>query len=250
MVRIHKTIERRHRYELARRRPQRKGQAVEEFSPTDIDGCVLWLRSDTCVKDESDRVSEGTDKSGNSHHVLQTTDAKKPVYHSNQINGHPCWRFDGVDDWLKASAFTWNRPEVVYIVFKPISWTREDRIFDGNALNVMSFFQEIETPKYFIYAGQENWQQYPIQISNGTWVIVRTRFTADAGCGLRKNNESEAANPANAATDAQGFRLGAAGENLSCSNIDVAEVIGYNAVPSAEDDAAIMNYLNTRYALY
>jgi hypothetical protein len=61
--------------------------------PTDIAGCVLWLRSDLGItKDGSDRVSQWNDQSGQSNHATQSTDAKKPVWIANQLNGHPSIR--------------------------------------------------------------------------------------------------------------------------------------------------------------
>jgi len=75
------------------------------FVPTDIGGCVLWLRSDLGItKDASDRVSEWADQSGNGLTVSQATDTAKPVFYSNQINGHAGIYFDGVDDFLSKAA--------------------------------------------------------------------------------------------------------------------------------------------------
>ena len=76
-----------------------------QWKPTDISGCVLWVRSDLGVtKDGSDRVSTWTDQSGNGLTVSQATDAAKPVFYSNQINGHAGIYFDGVDDFLSKAA--------------------------------------------------------------------------------------------------------------------------------------------------
>ncbi|HLO38775.1 MAG TPA: hypothetical protein VK173_09795, partial [Lacibacter sp.] len=40
-------------------------------------------------------------------------------------------RFDGTDDYLKALPFTLNQPRTIFIVFKQLSWTNLDYIFDG-----------------------------------------------------------------------------------------------------------------------
>lgn len=232
------------------------------FKPTDIGGCVLWLRSDIAWKDaaktqpcvsDADLIYVGEDKSGLGHDVIQATSGARPKFYTNQINSiYPAWRFDGIDDFLKAVAFTWNLPEVVYVVFKPLVYTYNVRVFDGNAFNSMGFFAEsgATNDAYKMYYAQANYSNYSIDLPDPLWVIARLRYTADSGCGLRKNNESEVANPNSGINNAQGFILGSPDGTQFFSNIDVAEICGYNAVPSTGDDTKIMNYINTRYAIY
>ena len=63
------------------------------FSPLDISGCVLWLKSDTGVtKDGLNRVSLWEDQSGNNNDASQGTDGNKPIWVDNQINAFPVLR--------------------------------------------------------------------------------------------------------------------------------------------------------------
>jgi len=229
------------------------------WKPTDIGGCVFWLRSDLAWQDaaktvpctDSSLIWTGGDKTGLGHDVVQATEAKRPIYFTNQINGHPAWRVDGIDDYLKAVAFTWNQPECIYIVFKPVTWLSNACIFDGNAGNSLRFFQLAidSVEKYTIYPTPEyNASGKGITIANGTVVVVRVRFT-NVNHGLRKNNDIEVTY-ATAAGNAGGFTLGAYGDGGYYSNFDFVEAIGYDNVPSSEEDASIMNYLNGRYAIY
>lgn len=229
-----------------------------EWIPTNIGGCVLWLRSDYAYEDaagtdlceNNDLVWVGVDQSEGGNNISQATESKRPIYLTNQINGHPAWRLDGTDDDLRTSAFTWNDPEVIYIVFKPITWADGDYICDGIADNLIAFaglWGGIE-PRYSIYPSNEYNVNY-IQCATGVAVIVRITWNG-ANKELRKNNESGVAYTGSA-TNAGGFTLGSyGGQGGGFINIDFVEVFGYSAIPTASEDTAAMNYLNARYAIY
>ena len=66
-----------------------------EFSPLDIAGCVLWLDASAITGlANNDPVASWSDLSGNARHATQTTEAKKPIYMTNQQNGLPGVDFD------------------------------------------------------------------------------------------------------------------------------------------------------------
>ena len=72
-----------------------------EWKPTDIGGCILWLRSDLGVtKDAENRISEGLDQGGNNHHATQPTDSRKFVYTESIFGSLPGWYSDGADDLM------------------------------------------------------------------------------------------------------------------------------------------------------
>ncbi len=68
-------------------------RATKVWKPTDISGCVLWLRSDLGVTQSGGLVSQWADQSGNNNHLTQTVEAKKPIYTA----GSPSYLdFDGI----------------------------------------------------------------------------------------------------------------------------------------------------------
>ena len=89
---------------------------------------VLWVDSkENITKNGSDLVSSWGDKSGNGNDLVQATETNKPTWNSNGV------LFDGVDNFMKAVAFTLIQPEFIYIVFKQVTWTSNARVFDGNS---------------------------------------------------------------------------------------------------------------------
>ncbi len=74
---------------------------VPAAEPNTLADLHLWLRADAGVTHDSlGRVSEWADQSDNDHRAFQTTDARKPLFVRNVLNGRPAVRFDGADDYL------------------------------------------------------------------------------------------------------------------------------------------------------
>lgn len=79
----------------------RTGNGGSAWVPTDIGGCVLWLRSDLGVtKDGSSLVSLWADQSGNGNDAAQATAIRRPIWTANQLNGQPGIMFDGLNDYF------------------------------------------------------------------------------------------------------------------------------------------------------
>lgn len=68
----------------------------------------LWLRADSLLMTLNDAalVSQWSDESGNSRHLTQATDAKKPIFHRSILNGRPALYFDGAADQLVNTSAT------------------------------------------------------------------------------------------------------------------------------------------------
>lgn len=75
------------------------------FSPTDLLGLALWLRSDTGVSTVNGQVQQWNDISGNSLHCIQSTTNLRPtsIAASSLINNKPGILFDGINDVLNGN---------------------------------------------------------------------------------------------------------------------------------------------------
>jgi hypothetical protein len=78
------------------------GRSRLGFVPTEIDGCILWLRSDLSVTLASGKVSSWGDRSGKENHFVQGVAASRPTYVASHgsFKGQPTLSFDGTDDSL------------------------------------------------------------------------------------------------------------------------------------------------------
>jgi len=229
--------------------------------PTDIPGCVLWLRSDFAWQDaaktvpctNSSLIWTGEDKSGLVNDVIQATEAKRPTYLTNQINGHPAWRFDGIDDWMQA-IFTYNLPRNLFLIIKQNTWSFSRYLCDGSIVLGMIISQLWASPEISAYTGAA-WAPINTNLVVGSFGIVELRQPTIQPTILAVN-EIEASYPnVNVVTDAGGITLGDAANFTGPGNIDFVEGVGFDNIISPANRQRLLLYFNTEaqgngYAIY
>ena len=201
---------------------------------------VLWVDSEENVtKDASNLVSVWGDKSGNGNDLLQATGSAQPLYSTNGI------LFDGVNDFMKAVAFTLVQPEMVYIVFKQVTWTLNDRIYDGDGYLAMVISQAVSTPALNMHAGSSlNNTNLPVN----TFGILRALYNG-ANSKLIINDTTPITG--NVGTNnAGGFTIAKKGDsNSKFGNIEVKEIIIRKVADSATNETLIYQYLSDKYGI-
>lgn len=71
------------------------------MTPTDIANCALWLSAEHVPgATPGGAVSTWADRSGNANDASQATSGLRPTLLTNQLNGRPVLRFDGLGDYL------------------------------------------------------------------------------------------------------------------------------------------------------
>jgi len=91
-----------------------------------LTGLDLWLKSDTGVTLAGSQVTQWNDQSGNSNHATQGSSSLRPLLVTNQLNGYPAIRFDGIDDYLQVNGIGTlptgiDKPMSVFVVTKRTS---------------------------------------------------------------------------------------------------------------------------------
>jgi len=106
------------------------------FSPIQLSNLMLWLDAadpeslDLC----GNTVVRWYDKSGLGRHASQATATRRPVFQSNQWNGLPGIKWDGVDDNLCNTNFGYptNGLSTLFVVYNLTSIVTDQRVFDIN----------------------------------------------------------------------------------------------------------------------
>jgi hypothetical protein len=217
------------------------------------DGLLIWLdASNTSTLWANDNgtgtVSDGgtlgrwDDISGSGNNVSQATSGKRPAWNTNRLNSLPAVLFDGVDDFMKAASFTWQRPETIFIVIKRV--TVAGTIFDGNTLNNGRLFNDAGDNMH-VYAGDYGASG---NLSAGAYAVVKI-LIGTTGSAVVVNNGTPATSATVLPSNLNGFTIGDHGDGGSPSNIEVAEVVGYNRILTSPEEAIVWSYLQTKYAL-
>ncbi len=207
-----------------------------------MDGSTkAWFQYNTLItKNGADLVSLWGDKSGNGNDLIQATETNRPTWNANGI------LFDGIDNFMKCVAFTLAQPETIYIVFKQVTWTSGDRIFDGNAAQTGAIIQASFSPVIKAHAGSDSSNNSNLVLD--TYGIARIQF--NGASSTIQVNETTQITGNFGANNMGGFTLGARGTGLSqYSNIEVKEVIIRNVADTSGNETIIYNYLANKYGI-
>ncbi len=203
---------------------------------------VAWYLSDeptTITMDVANRVSRWNDFLASGHDLIQANGADQPLWSANGV------LFDGESEYMKCTGFPYVQPEMIYIVFRQITWVNNDKVFDGNVNNRGALVQSSITPEIRFYNGA--FSPVDANLVLNTFGIVRVLFNG-ANSMLQINNNVPF-NGAGGVANMQGFTLGANGANLQFGNIEAKEIILRDVADGAVDQTAIYNYLSVKYGI-
>ena len=220
------------------------GKVLRTATPLEIltDGnTVAWFDyTETITMDGSDLVSDWGDKSGEGNDLLQATGTDQPLWSSDGV------LFNGVDNYMKCVGFTYDQPEMIYVVVKQVTWTNNKYIMDGQS-NASGFLsQRSGSPGLKIHAGVSSDQNDNLVLN--TWGIVRILFNGVAST-FQINETAQWAGDTGA-NNMSGFEIGARADGTtSWSNFKIKEIILRKVADSESDEQAIYGYLKKKYGL-
>lgn len=193
------------------------------------------------TKDGSNFVSQWQSRIG-SNHLNQSVGTNQPLLTATGV------LFDGVDNFMKTGAFTFNQPAHIFLVINQKTWTASDRISEGIANNRALIYQIGVSGDISMYAGgggistaintglntvfilevQFNGTSSRFRVNKGTWVAAANVGTGNPGGITLASN----------ATGTTAF-----------GNIEYKEAIYMGALLSDANSIVVNDYLKKKYAL-
>ncbi len=224
--------------------------SVAAFSPLDITGCQLWVKSDTGVTDAGGGAcSSWADQSGNSRDLTEGTN--RPSIQTNQVNGYSGIRFDGSNDKLSTPTFTLNQPFTVFSALKVITNTNARRAYGANAGASGTTLVLRGGTTVQINDSSSGSDGASASMTSGTYYIVKLIGNGTSSV-LALNNGSDNTSGTNVddpLVSAVAFQLGCQ-NGASFANVEFAEVIVYNSAVSGANLTSLLSYFQSRYALW
>lgn len=241
------------------------GRFSSAFSPLTLSP-ALWLdASDTAtITSSGGLVSQWNDKSGNTRHVVQTTDAKKPTTGSATQNGLNALSFDGArimdctpSPVLASSAFS------IFIVFVR---TGADPTYLNSALMLehtdssarpFTRWQNASTNSYYFGAFPDQNAAW-LDMRNGcdSWGVQSLTATKDAG-GAGTHSGSEwyngtltrtASVTTTWSTTGQTITVGSRHDTVTKFLGNVGEILAFDTELSTGNRQAVEAYLKAKWA--
>lgn len=228
-----------------------RGSSAGAFSPLALAPFAWWrvalgnVWQDTAgtvaATADGDPVGRVDDLSTNGRHLLQSTAAARPVLRTSA--GKYWLEFDGTDDRLRVTWTAISQPVTRIGSLYQISWTVNDRVWDGGASNEAGIWQSGTTPN--LTMANPSGTNLTNEVV-GDWTVVTERLY---GAGTLSsvavdNNAYVTQSPAWAATAQTGFTVAAIGAGTgNFSNINWAGHFIKDASMSDTDIALLRTYL-------
>lgn len=222
------------------------GRNPVSFSPDDLSGLDLWLKADAITGlSDNDAVVTWSDESGNGNDLSQAIAANRPTYQTNEINTTlPVVRGDGTNDYIGAAIVGLDQPRHIFIVARWNVYGEDDAIMDGWGVN-RGRLRAAAVDEVELSAG--------ININSGTIAAVTDfhiySLVINGASSIIRVDGVEKVTGNAASNDPNGRILFSDGNGVNHANADVAEIIDYNVVLSAADQASVESYLSAKYGI-
>lgn len=193
------------------------------------------------VTANNDPVGAVVDKSGNAHHLLQATAGARPLY---KVSGGLAWlEFDGVDDFLKATAFNLEHPFDRYMGARNISYIGGGGLWDGDAAAQSLTFQSGLDPDLSAFNGAQ--LNFSGEATNTDMVFSEQWNTATSRIAIDNNayvSGNTGANP----NSPDGYTIGARGNGAQFSNIRFYIGLQFNSTQTDANVAKLRTYIGAK----
>lgn len=237
---------------------QRKLLFGSNFTPASIAGLQVWFDVALSTKWQdsarttpanagNDPVGAIDDLSGNARHATQATDANRPLLILAFQAGKPVIRFDGSNDSLATTNFTWTDPAHIFLVGRQVTWILNKNVIDAVS-GVRQLYDKTATPRVTLYKSADG-PTSTEWVVGGPLGIVEVLFNGASSLIRVNNGADQTGNAGTSATTGITFAASAGGA-ANFTNIDVAAFAGYNRSLSSQERDNLRNYFNRRFSIY
>ena len=244
----------------------RPGTITGGLDPDEVDGLVVWLRTDNAGLDSGQPVQQLNDASGSGNHAAQPTPGQRPTLVHDVLNGLPALHLDRASNqqlFLPTTAFNGMDDLTNFTFIAVARWTGGVRsgLFGGfrgsNLANIGSSVFEISDP------GGALRLRLPPSIdlveSNAVtlnqWHLLGTSMDGSGGTGARLFRDGTVLGSANAAVgrtlleDYDRVPVGSSHDDTRTFGGDIAEVLIYNRSLSSAERNAVERHLADKFNL-
>lgn len=209
---------------------------VTDVAEPPIVSPAAWYRYNSGITVTGAGVSQWDDASGNGHHLLQATDAKRPA---KQAGGEIL--FNGTSHSLKTGAWTLAQPVTIYMLLKQVTWTSGDYLY-STADN--AYIRDlVATPN--IYLTSNNGAGFTSANTNLTLDTYKALAGVHNGASSILHVNGSAATTGSTGTG--GINTLVLGsiyvEGAGWSNIQVKEILVYAGAHDATQRQTVFDYL-------
>lgn len=229
-------------------------------APPITDGLQLYCRGDigtwqdtgasSAASVSNDPIARWNDARGYSSaglYLWQTTSGSRPTLQTNQINGLPCVRFDGSNDFLDLSQQLLPAVRTMYGVLK-IPSTSAYTIFCGD-LNSLQWRMDTQKQR-FVSCGVADIGFAGTAISGSTWAQVNAAWDLSAGSfRTSKSADGSVSNSNTGYKPILGVGRNYSGGGQEYYSGDMALLMFYYGIHSTGDRQSMENWITSEFGV-
>jgi len=248
-------------------------RAVGGFLPTDLAGLKLWLdfsdsatlftdAGSTPVVNDDDLIYQANDKSGEENHVIQATEANRPLYKTGVQNGLSAGLFDGLNDSMFCDRLYTAADFSIFIVAKGAAQQNKGILAQHPNLSKVGrtvfILSSNVSPYSKMYMFFNNGSSYAVPSTTVAFDnTAKLLYSYSDGSGtshVRVNGGSAEGtlNEQNWTPYDTVFQVGCYGTAISRTGFytgHIAEIVCYSHLSDA-NRVSVETYLNNKWAIY
>lgn len=213
-------------------------------APFSLTGTELWIEGQFLTFDNGALVNKWRDRSGQGHHLAQSDSTKRPLFVTGAINGLPCVRFDGSNDFLISGAWAYNQAKCISLVIK--RYNNAFKYLYSSIDNFgMAMFQGdgASSDQVSMYAGTGSGDPNGA-IDSGAWYLVTAEYNGSSS-KIYENGTQVGSTGNPGSQNGNGLLLGNRYDLSLPAQVDVAAAIIY----ATTERSNVETYLLDTYAL-
>jgi len=193
--------------------------------------------------DDPGTAGQLTDKSGNSHHLLQPTSTKEFSMLAAAINGHDAWKADGIDDFYKAS-FTVAATRELWAIIRKRKDSGWQNVFDGGSISSQLVYNYNGDTYLSMYAGA----LLRVSSSQPTSFLYHRLLFNGASSEMAQNGVLIASGDTGSSLSG-GLTVGSSSNGTQPSHYDYADFWLINRATTTAEQTSLNSYITATYAL-
>lgn len=230
------------------------------FVPTQVPGCVLWLRADMGITfanaPTNTLVSGWADQSGNGNNASQSTSGSQPGYATGVMNGAPALTGNGTSYWMQTSAFTLGASATLFAAAQPSVSTQSAyaRLIEHNAGETYYIGCDVTGTEYKLIVNDATSPYGTAQggtVTAGTNSIIAGAYASTTGTVFV--NGSSVGSGSFTAPSPTSLQMAIMQDSANYASYfwdgNFAEAIVYNRRLSTNEMAKVHRYLGARYGV-
>lgn len=224
------------------------------FSQIPKDSLTLWLKADSGVITNGNKVVQWLDLSGKTNHATISNSLKAPSLIQKEINNLPVIRFNGLNETLETKPFQTftNKRGTILIVAKYFAPSKSNssgaNTYISTYLGENITWQMATSNNLFLYYDGVGSTCAPIsEVAENKWeVLTLLRYNDSSFKFFRKGERRVNFTVINNQPSTNKIKIGSNGK-LEVLNGDIAEIIIYNKALSENEIKLVNDYLLKKY---